>query len=72
MIRRKSAPIIVPGIDLPSTGATAPRPTALHVEGAAKTALETGRTRLTFAGGVFMLLFAVVAMQLVNVAFRPN
>ncbi|WP_337996131.1 penicillin-binding protein 2 [Oleispirillum naphthae] len=71
MIRRKSAPAIVPGVDL-RAAAEAARTAPLRVEGSAKTALETGRTRLAFAGGIFLLLFLAVAVQLINVSFRPD
>ncbi len=72
MIFRKAPPAIVPGIDLPQVGATAARPGTVRIEGANKTALETGRNRLVFAGGVFLLLFLAVAVRLVDVAFHPD
>lgn len=71
MIRRKSPPAIVPGVDLRAAAENA-RTAPLRVEGSAKTALETGRNRLAFAGGVFLLLFLAVAVQLVSVSFRPD
>lgn len=72
IIRHKTAPAIVPGIDLPPDPSPPARPGLVRVEGTAKTALETGRNRLAFAGGVFLLLFLSVAVRLVDVAFHPN
>jgi len=71
MIRRKPPRAIVPGVDLRAAAAET-RPTTLRVEGAAKSALETGRNRLAFAGGGFLLLFLAVAVQLVSVSFRSD
>ena len=72
MIRRKTPPAIVPGIDLPPAPTPPDRPGLVRLEGTTKSALETGRNRLAFAGGVFLLLFLTVAVRLVDVAFHPN
>jgi cell division protein FtsI (penicillin-binding protein 3) len=72
MIFRKAPPVIAPGIGLPRAPAAPARPGTVRVEGANKTALETGRTRLVFAGGAFLLLFLAVAVRLVDVAFHPE
>lgn len=70
--RRKTPPAIVPGIDLPVAAAAPARPGIVRVEGTTKTALETGRNRLAFAGGVFLLLFATVAGRLMEVSFNSD
>ncbi len=44
----------------------------LRLEGVGKTAVETGRTRLVFTGGLFVLAFLLVAVQLVSVSFRSE
>ncbi len=72
MIWKKAPPAIVPGIDLPPTGTAPTRPGMVRVEGTAKAALETGRNRLAFAGGIFLLLFFTVAVRLVDIAFHPE
>jgi len=45
----------------------APMLPRLRVDGVTKQALETGRTRLLFAGGLFVLAFLVMAGRLVDV-----
>jgi len=56
--------------------APAPAPSApprLRLEGNTKQALETGRTRLIFSGGLFVLAFLVMALRLVDVTLlRPD
>ena len=72
IIRRRTPPAIVPGIDLPVIQAAPARPGLVRVEGTTKTALETGRNRLAFASGVFLLLFATVAGRLMEVSFNSD
>ncbi len=70
MILRKAAALFSAPARRP--GEAAARPGTVLIEGANKTALETGRTRLVFAGGAFLLLFLAVAVRLVDVAFHPE
>jgi len=49
-----------PPTDLP------PKPDLVHLEGAAKQAIETGRTRLVVAGTLFAVCFAILAARLVD------
>lgn len=51
---------------------TAPIAPVMRIEGAGKNAVETGRTRLLFAGGIFLLLFGLVAWRLVTVTLVPG
>jgi cell division protein FtsI (penicillin-binding protein 3) len=43
-----------------------PKPGFVHLEGAAKQAMETGRTRLVVAGALFAVCFAILAARLVD------
>ncbi len=49
-------------------GDAIPEPGTLHLEGARKGAIETGRTRLIVTGAMFTLAFLVIAGRMVDVA----
>jgi cell division protein FtsI (penicillin-binding protein 3) len=55
--------LVLPGL-LPEI---APAPLRLRLDGITKQALETGRTRLLFLGGLFIMAFAVMALRLADV-----
>jgi cell division protein FtsI (penicillin-binding protein 3) len=53
-------------------GRVPPAAPRLRLEGIAKQALETGRMRLMFSGGLFLLAFFVMALRLVDITLlRP-
>lgn len=53
-------PPVYPGEEVPQSG-------VVHLEGARKRAIETGRTRLIVTGAMFTLAFAVIAGRMVDV-----
>jgi cell division protein FtsI (penicillin-binding protein 3) len=55
------------GLHAPSHGARTQAHPRLHLDGIAKQALDTGRTRIILSGGLFVLAFLVMALRLVDV-----